>query len=224
LDRLIGDKMKKIYMIIIMILVVCGLFAVDNAIQNGDTFGNIRVILNDNFGELADTDTLHTAQIDTLFAEVDTLKARCEDATIFAYLTGHTQVLSDSSYTWVDGSFINSVVENFEAVADTTVGNYIQYTGTETITILVTGHMSVEVQFAEDVSFALKIGNGDWAIQAGSVITRSVNADEDVIAMGGSYMCEINQNDKIQIMIKTARSAGNTISNLNMSVALIRVK
>ena len=224
--------MKKIYMMIIMMLIVCGLSAVHvEELENGTTFGTIREQINDNFGRVKtsvdslglERDTLD-ARVTINEADIDTLKTRLTDATVFAYLNNHTQTLPDTAYAWVDGAFVNSVIENFIAVADTTMGNYIQYTGTESIIIFVTGNMSLEVADSSTVDFALKIGNGDFAIQAGSVITMSVLANEDIVSMGGSYMCEIDPLDKIQIMMRTSKTAGTDISRLNMSVSLIRIK
>lgn len=230
-------RMKRIYLIMALLVVAFGLIGVET-LENGSTFGVIRGQINDNFTEVADTDTLQTARIDTLFttvdslavdalynkAEIDTINTRLKDASLFAVLTGGKQTLTDTAYAYVDSDFDNYEIENF-SLKSGSLGNHIQYDGDETITVLITGHFNLEVANACDIYFALKIGSGGglYLIDR-SVITRTVKTNNDVVAMSGVYMGEISKGDKIQIVVATSRDLGTEIYSLNMSVALVRVK
>lgn len=231
--------MKRIYLIMVLLVVAFGLFCIDlQNFDNGENFGNIRTKINANNDTLDVYVNQNIAEIDTLFttvdslavdvlynkAEIDTINTRLKDASLFAVLTGGKQTLPDTAYAYVEGDFDNYEIENFSLKYDS-LGNYIQYDGDETITVLITGHFNLEVANDCDIYFALKIGSGeDLYLIDRSVITRTVKTNNDVVAMSGVYMGEISNGDKIQIVVATSRGLGTAISGLNMSVALVRVK
>lgn len=118
---------------------------------------------------------------------------------VFAYLgtaTTTTCTLADTWYS-INGTFTNSVIENFSVATVVTPG--IKYDGTKTQFFEIDYHATIS---ADENSTTVHLGvKKNGTIDTGSIMGAYSKEDDELKSISGTCVLELSQNDEIQLVV-----------------------
>ena len=166
-----------------------------------------------------------TTYADTLNTAMNTRVADLEEkAGCFAYLgtATDTTITTGGTYQAVEGTFTNASCELFDTGTEETPS--IKYTGTTARYFEIDWHASCSCdQAATTVSFAVykyDASEEDFALVASSEMSTLLKNADELYALSGSCVVELDEDDEIQLVVTTdGTSDVVTVNNFITSIS-----